>query len=142
MRGKTWVFHIRKGVTFHNGRELTADVVKLNFDRMADEKSGARLAPIFKDRGVVSSVVDPYTFQVTITSGFGSFPSQLTQNAWGAILAPESFKPDGTIDKPIGTGPFVFESWNPAASCASRASTSTGRWVRTTRRCRTSTRWC
>ncbi len=113
--GKTWIFHIRKGVTFHNGRELNADVVKWNFDRMADEKSGARLAPIFKDRGVVSSVVDPYTFQVTITSGFGSFPSQLTQNAWGAILAPESVKPDGTIDKPIGTGPFVFESWKPGS---------------------------
>jgi peptide/nickel transport system substrate-binding protein len=119
--GKTWIFHVRKGVTFHNGRELTADVVKSNFDRMADEKSGARLAPIFKDRGVTTKVVDPYTFQVNITSGYGSFPSQLTQNAWGAILAPESWKPDGTIDKPIGTGPFVFESWKPGSELRFKA---------------------
>ncbi|MGI9145961.1 MAG: ABC transporter substrate-binding protein [Chloroflexota bacterium] len=111
--GKTWIFHLRKGVTFHNGRELTADVVKWNFDRLMDDKNGARVGPIFKERGVTTSVVDPSTFQVQITSGFGSFPSQLTQNAWVAILAPESVKQDGTFDKPIGTGPFVFESWKP-----------------------------
>jgi len=113
--GKTWVFHLRKGVTFHNGRELTADVVKWNFDRLMDDKNGARVGPIFKERGVTASVVDPSTFQVQITSGYGSFPSQLTQNAWVAILAPESVKADGTFDKPIGTGPFVFESWKPGS---------------------------
>jgi len=113
--GKTWIFHLRKGVTFHNGRELTADIVKWNFDRLMDEKNGARVGPIFKERGVTASVVDPSTFQVQITSGYGSFPSQLTQNAWVAILAPESIKADGTFDKPIGTGPFVFESWKPGS---------------------------
>jgi ABC-type transport system substrate-binding protein len=29
---KVWVFHLRKGVKFHNGREMTAQDVKTNFD--------------------------------------------------------------------------------------------------------------
>jgi peptide/nickel transport system substrate-binding protein len=113
--GRTWVFNLRQGVKFHNGEELTADIVKLNFDYIMDEKSGSRAGPIFRARGVQPAAVDKYTFQLKLSSGFGSFLSQLTQNAWVTILAPESYKPDGSVEKPIGTGPFVFDSWKPGS---------------------------
>src|SRR5699024_4398117 len=34
----TWDFHLREGVTFHDGAELTAEVVKMNFERLMDDK--------------------------------------------------------------------------------------------------------
>lgn len=34
--GNTYVFHLRQGVTFHDGTAFNADVVKWNFDRMLD----------------------------------------------------------------------------------------------------------
>lgn len=113
--GRRWVMNLRRGVRFHNGRELTADVVKWNFDRILDPKSGALLGPIFRDMGLRSTVVDKYTIQFDLANGFGTFLSHLTNNARGAILAPESARADGTIEKPIGTGPFTFESWRPGA---------------------------
>ena len=113
--GRRWIMNLRRNVWFHNGRELTAEIVKWNFDRILDPRSGALLGPIFRDMGLRAAVVDKYTIQVDLSNGFGTFLSHLTNNARGAILAPESVRPDGTIDKPIGTGPFVFESWRPGA---------------------------
>ena len=113
--GRTWVFNLRQGVKFHNGLELTAEVVKWNYDRFLAEESEARVGPIFRSMGLRPSVVDEYTFQIELESGFGSLPSQLTQNSWTCILAPESFNEDGTIDKPISTGPFMLESYTPGS---------------------------
>src|SRR5262249_50175905 len=40
--GKTYVFHLRHGVLFHDGAELTADDVVYTFGRMLDPKTNAR----------------------------------------------------------------------------------------------------
>jgi peptide/nickel transport system substrate-binding protein len=113
--GRTWVFNLRQGVKFHNGLDLTAEVVKWNYDRFLSEDSEARVGPMLRAMGANPSVVDEYTFQVELESGFGSFPSQLAQNSWTCILAPESFNEDGTINTPISTGPFMLESYTPGS---------------------------
>ena len=35
----TWRFHLRKGVTFHNGKALDAEDVKYSFEQYADPKN-------------------------------------------------------------------------------------------------------
>src|SRR5918994_2186410 len=43
--GRTWKFHLRKGVRFHNGTELTAEDVKFTFASIAKEGSANSMAP-------------------------------------------------------------------------------------------------
>lgn len=124
--GKTWTFTLRKGIKFHNGREMTADDVKWTFDRIADPKSGALLSATFRQMGFKTTVVDPYTVRVDITTGIGTFLSVLATTSRAAILAKESASPDGTIAKPIGTGPFEFVGWKPGSTIDVKA--ATGYW--------------
>src|SRR5206468_3557046 len=46
--GRTWRFHIRNGVRFHNGAELTAEDVRFTFASIAKEGSANSLAPEFR----------------------------------------------------------------------------------------------
>ena len=46
--GRTWKFHIRKGVRFHNGAELTAEDVRFTFATLARDGSANSLAPEFR----------------------------------------------------------------------------------------------
>jgi ABC-type transport system substrate-binding protein len=46
--GRTWKFHLRKGVRFHNGTELTAEDVKFTFASIAKEGSANSMAPEFR----------------------------------------------------------------------------------------------
>jgi peptide/nickel transport system substrate-binding protein len=108
--GLTWTFNLRRGVLFHNGRELTSADVKFNVERIIDPKTGAR------GRGqlsVIESVATPekYVVQFRLRSKFGVFPTTLV-TTFQAIAAPESFDPaTNMIKSPIGTGPFQFVEW-------------------------------
>jgi peptide/nickel transport system substrate-binding protein len=41
----TYIFHLRKGVKWHNGREFTSEDVKFTFDRILDPKTGSPNLP-------------------------------------------------------------------------------------------------
>src|SRR6266487_784498 len=104
----SWVFRLRKGVLFHNGREVDAEAVKLNILRIKDPAIGTDW-----HRGVVENietvdVVDKYTVRlhtrvpdVAVPANVVFYPTNL--------IAPESF--DSASEHPIGTGPFKFVSW-------------------------------
>ena len=103
-----WVFRLRKGVLFHNGREVDAQAVKLNLDRIKDPAIGSDW-----HRGAIDTiksveVVDKYTVRihshvpdVTVPSSVIHYPTNLQ--------APDNF--DKAAEHPIGTGPFKFVSW-------------------------------
>src|SRR5262247_3107445 len=103
-----WVFRLRKGVLFHNGREVDAEAVKLNLLRIKDPAIGTDW-----HRGVVENietvdVVDKYTVRlhtrvpdVAVPANVVFYPTNL--------IAPDSF--DSASEHPIGTGPFKFVSW-------------------------------
>ena len=44
----TYIFNLRKGVKFHNGREMTADDVVYSFKRILDPKTGSPSASTFE----------------------------------------------------------------------------------------------
>ena len=101
-----WIFTIRKGVTFSNGKTLDADdiVYSLNLHRGAT-KSGA--AGPFK---AVSDVkkLGPNQVQVTLASGDADFAYVLTD--YHVLVVPDGYK-DWT--KAIGTGGYVLDKFDP-----------------------------
>jgi len=106
--GKTWVFKLRKGISFHSGNPLNAEAVKHHFDRVLTQKlnRSSLYAPVIDS----VEVLDEYTVQMNLKMPFGPFPYILAHTA-GTIVDPASFDEEGNLVNPSGTGPFKFESW-------------------------------
>src|SRR5438094_5338905 len=115
----TYVFHLRRGVTWHNkpplnGRELVADDVKFTFDRFLSEKANAlrdQLEPVER-----VEVVDRYTVKFVLKEPFVWLPNRLADASGMWIIAAEVVEKFGDLKKPesaIGTGPFLLERYEP-----------------------------
>jgi ABC-type transport system substrate-binding protein len=64
--GKTWTFHLRHGVKWHDGQPFTAADVKYNFDWLRDPANAAIGQPLFKDVEKVETP-DDFTAVVSLT---------------------------------------------------------------------------
>lgn len=107
--GKRYTFVLRRGVRFHNGRELTADDVKANFERVRDKVKGGWLSGAMNQVATLT-VPAPDTLVVDLKASYAPFLNLLSE-LW--IVAPESTGWNDTIRQPIGTGPFTFGKWQP-----------------------------
>jgi peptide/nickel transport system substrate-binding protein len=103
-----WTFRLRKGVLFHNGREVDADAVKQNLMRIKDPAIGSGW-----HRGTIKSidtvdVVDKYTVKINLSVPDAALPANVMHYPTN-LQAPDNF--DKASEHPIGTGPFKFVSW-------------------------------
>jgi len=109
--GASLVFHLRKGVKFHNGRELVADDVKYSIERLQ------QTASVFaRDYAAIQSVnvVDPTTVRMSFGKPFPGIFRMLAQFKGGDIVAKEAVEHNGDLARSgIGTGPFMFDHWTP-----------------------------
>lgn len=103
---RVYTFFLREGVTFHNGRPLTADDVAWSLDRVKNPDTLATLGPQLA--AVTVEAVDPRTVRLTSAQPDAALPAVV---AMTLITAPESMGADGQLGKPIGTGPFVFDRY-------------------------------
>ncbi|ESX89095.1 ABC transporter substrate-binding protein [Mesorhizobium sp. LSHC412B00] len=110
--GKVYTFKLHTGVKFHDGSDFDAGDVKFSLDRARANNSVNAQKALFAAIDTVE-VVDPTTVKVTLKNPQGSFIYNL---GWGdaVIVAPESA--DTNKEKPIGTGPFKFQSWAKGSS--------------------------
>ena len=102
-----WVIRLRPGITFHDGKPLTADDVIFTLRRIITGKlTGATpLGPI-DVKGL--KALDKHTVLVPMTSPYGSFLDQLSY--WYYLyIVPAGFNPS----QPNGTGPFKYASFTP-----------------------------
>ncbi|OGK84732.1 MAG: hypothetical protein A2W08_15865 [Candidatus Rokubacteria bacterium RBG_16_73_20] len=123
--GRTWTFSLRRGVKFHNGREVTAEDVVYSLTRILDPrtKSGAadlfvnvKGAPDFREgraKAVAGlAALDRYTVRVTLDEAFAPFVAALAVGH--AKIVPREVVErlgEGFGTQPVGTGPFRFERW-------------------------------
>ena len=104
---KTWTFKIRKGVQFHNGKEMTAQDVLRTMQRHSSEDSKSGALGIM--RGIEEMKVDGDNFIVTLGIPNADLPYLLTD--YHLMI-----QPDGGYDNPaagIGTGPYMLEADEP-----------------------------
>jgi peptide/nickel transport system substrate-binding protein len=111
--GATIVFRLRKGVKFHNGREVVADDVKYSMERLQDKKSvfAGDYAAIQK-----LEVLDPGTIKMGFAKPFPGIFRMLSQFKGGEIVAKEAVEQHGDLARTgMGTGPFMFDRWTPGS---------------------------
>ncbi len=107
-----WTFHLRKGVKFHDGKELTAKDVVYSYRRLVnpDDPSEASSSLAFlKPEGIIA--VDDYTVKFITEKPVSELPVLITiKNAW--IVQDGATKEQLRLNG-VGTGPFIPVDFQP-----------------------------
>jgi peptide/nickel transport system substrate-binding protein len=105
--GKTYTFHLRRGIRFHDGSPLTADDVKYCVEQAAFAKDTlwGFLFGAFKGM----DVVDQYTVRAHLHNAHAPFLADMA--LFACSVYPKKLAGKQLWQHPIGTGPFKFVSW-------------------------------
>jgi peptide/nickel transport system substrate-binding protein len=104
----TYTFKLRKGALFHNGREVDAEAVKWNYDRIRDAKKSHAFTRSALENLKEVVVVDKYTVRCHLQQASAAFPADVVYYPCG-LMAPDS--EEQADSHPIGCGPFKFVRW-------------------------------
>src|SRR5919206_4436257 len=111
--GRVYTFRLRKNVKFHDGEAFDASDVKFSFERAKAEGSTNKAKKAVFDNISRIDTPDPSTVIVVLNNADGNFLFRMGENT-AVILDPKSAPTTAT--KPVGTGPFKFESWAKGSS--------------------------
>ena len=119
--GLTYTFHLRRGVTFHDGTAFGARQVVHSFERALNPATkGGRAEPLVPIKGAaefaagkaksVSGLATPNdtTVVITLAEPLAAFPKLLAMPV--ASIVPDTTPPDFG-QHPVGTGPWKFVEW-------------------------------
>jgi peptide/nickel transport system substrate-binding protein len=104
----TYTFRLRKGVLFHNGREVDAEAVKWNYERIKDPKRSHAFTRSALGNLKEIVVVDKYTVRCHLHQPSAAFPADVVYYPCG-LMAPDSEAQADSL--PIGCGPFKLVRW-------------------------------
>ncbi|RFC62294.1 ABC transporter substrate-binding protein [Fulvimarina endophytica] len=123
--GKTFTFKLRPGVTFHNGREMTATDVKYSLDRVTNPKTqspGAGFFSMIEGYDAIASgeadslsgvtVIDPQTIEFKLSRPDATFLHVMALN-FASVVPQEAVEEYGADfgKNPVGTGAFKLADW-------------------------------
>lgn len=104
--GLTYTFHLREGVTFHDGSEFTAADVKYTYDEIRNDENNA---PYRSRYAAVTDVSCPDDYTVVFTLSVAN--SALMAYMDLGIIPEGAMDNDSFGTAPIGTGPYQVESY-------------------------------
>jgi len=108
-----FTFHIRQGVKFHNGAELTSEDVLASVERWFKHGARGGIARPYLDR---LATPDKYTFEMYLNQPYAPLLSLLGFGNGGPVIIPAALAREAGAEmlKPanyIGTGPYKFGKW-------------------------------
>jgi ABC-type transport system substrate-binding protein len=110
--GKTYTFFLRKGVTFHDGAELTSDDIKATFDRIAKPPQGILIprSILFKTVSEITAP-DKYTVQFKLSEPRpANFIMSAIASGWNVVVRKKTLEDNNYNLRKVefypGTGPF------------------------------------
>ncbi|MBI2857358.1 MAG: hypothetical protein HYX95_03460, partial [Chloroflexi bacterium] len=106
--GLSWTYHVRKGIKFHNGDNLTARDVKFSLDRFASKDTTQSNLRVILDR---VEQVDDYTVRVFTKTPQPYLPtfSSVNSPAQGQVMPKDYIEKNGPeyfSRNPVGAGPW------------------------------------
>lgn len=115
--GKVWTFHLRRGVRWHHGYgEVTAADVVFSVSRAANKATSA----FSSDYAAMEKVeaIDPYTVRLTLRQAVPAPLGLVVNSLGGNVVCKKAVEELGAgyAQKPIGTGPFMFQEYKPQHS--------------------------
>lgn len=114
--GLTYTFHLRRGAQWHKGYgEVKASDVKFSFERIKDTAVASPYRGLFAPITAIEAV-DDYTVRLRLSKPYPALLGSVLTYRPGYIVSQAALtklgqKPHSV--NPIGSGPFVFESWQP-----------------------------
>lgn len=105
--GRSYRFHLRRGVRFHDGTPFDAGVAKFALERArAKDSANPQKAKLAAVAAVVAE--DSHTLRIDLARRSGSLLQTL---GWPALVMVAPATAGGNAAVPVGTGPFRFEAW-------------------------------
>jgi peptide/nickel transport system substrate-binding protein len=109
---KTWIFKLRQGVEFHNGKTMTADDVIASMNHHRGEESTSAGKSLLKPVNSITKNSE-YEVEFKLEAGNADFPSIVSSGQFPIVPAK-----DGVLDwqSYIGTGGYTLENFEPGVS--------------------------
>ena len=104
-----WTIRIKQGITFHNGKTLTADDVIYTFQQILNPKApGSAAAGLASIDVKGMTKLDAYTVRIPCSTPFATLAQALAIPGYSDII-PVGYN----LAAPVGTGPFKVKSFSP-----------------------------
>ncbi len=124
---QTWIFHLRQGVTFHDGTPFNAEAVKWNIDRWRFPDNEWRFGRTFEyydsefgtDTAIEEvNIIDEHTIELKLAQPSSVLLAKLSLSFVFGMNSPTAVMEQGDLygtpaGGAVGTGPYKFVEWIP-----------------------------
>ena len=108
----TWTFYLKKGVKFHDGKELTAEDVVFTYEAVRKPENKGKYSNFFEPLKSIKAV-DKYTIEIILKNPYASFLYGLEVGILPRhLLESKDLRQTEFNEHPVGTGPYKLQKWS------------------------------